>query len=248
MRTLELISTTVFSRILRVRESTRESRSTAAYRRREFSASNSLDQEDSPSIHHIWWQWPSLIRAEQRRGAELTCIEIVRADVVFKFMPHLKLLVTDALHEPGTVRERVAPPLGIVGLPTVHSVLKSSRVMSPSFLGEDWMVTEEGEGAVHMERPTRRVRARRLRSLDADRVNEAGGLWERGDEFVCDVDQQLNIALQLLVLQQGDEIARTSVEILCVDADFAPDRFTIVPPPDTRIMRVVKWPEQDSDW
>ena len=189
MRTLELISTTVFSRILRVRESTRESRSTAAYRRREFSASNRLDQEDSPSIHHIWWQSPSLVRAEQRRGAELTCIEIIRADAVFKFVPHLKLLVTDALHEPGTVWERVDPPLGIVGLPTVHRVLKSSLVMSPSFLGEDWMVTEEGEGEVHMERPTRRLRARRLRSLDADRFNEAGGLCKRGDEFVCDVDQ-----------------------------------------------------------
>lgn len=232
-----------------MRESTRESRSTAAYRRREFSASNRLDQEDPPSIHHhLWWQSPSLIRAEQRRGAELRCIEIVRADAVFKFVPQMKLLVTDALHEPGTVWERVDPPIGIVGLPTVHSVLKSSLVMSPSFLGEDWMVTEEGEGEVHMERPTRRLRARRLRSLDADRFNEAGGLWERGDEFVCDVDQQLNIALQLLVLQQGDEIARTSVEILGVDADFAPDIFTIVPPPDTRIMRVVKWPEQDADW
>ena len=248
MRTLELISTTVFSRILRVRESTRESRSTAAYRRREFSASNRLDQEDSPLIHHIWWQSPSLIRAEQRRGAELTCIEIVRADAVFKFVPQMKLLVTDALHEPGTVWERVDPPLGIVGLPTVHSVLKSSLVMSPSFLGEDWMVTEEGEGAVHMKRPTRRVRARRLRSLDADRFNDVGGLWERGDECLCDIDQQLNIALQLVVLQQGEEIARTAVEILSVDEDFPPDIFTIVPPPDTRIMRVVKWPEQDAAW
>ncbi|WP_309669317.1 hypothetical protein [Gemmatimonas sp.] len=248
MRTLELITTTVFSRIFRVRESTSDYGNAASSRRREFSAGSSLDQEDSPSIHHIWWQPPSVIRVEQRRGAELTCIEIVRADVVFKFVPQLKLLVTDALHDQGTVWERVDPPVGIVPLPTVHSVLRSSLVMSPSFLGEDWMVIEEGGSSVHTERPTRRVRARRLRSLDADQLNGVGDVWERGDECLCDIDQQLNIALRLVVLQQGEEIARTSVEILGVDADFPQDIFTIVPPPDTRVMTVVKWPEQDSAW
>ena len=82
-------------------------------------------------------------------------------------------------------------------------------------------------------------------SLALNRLRSEAQPWPFLADAVAGV---LGAQRVLLVLQQGDEIARTSVEILGVDADFAPDMFTIVPPPDTRIMRVVKWPEQEAAW
>ncbi|WP_411278576.1 hypothetical protein [Gemmatimonas sp.] len=184
---------------------------------------------------------------EHHSGAELSCIEISRADVGFSFVPQLKLLFTDALHEPGAEWDLVAPFRGITVLPTVRSVFRKSPLMSLPFIGKNWNVVEKGAGASYMGRPTRRVHAKRRRSLDTDPLDHGITVWDRSDEYKCDIDRELSIGVWLAAFHDGEEIAHARVELLTVDGDFPPDIFTLAPPPDTRIMRVVRWPEQPDE-
>lgn len=198
------------------------------------------------SSSHIWWQPPHRIRQEEVRHGTSACTVIVRADVSIQYVPQQNLLVTDALHEPGSDWDIVSPPRGILMLPSIRSVLRSSPLMSLPFRGQEWRVRDTGAGERRLGRPTRRVHAERQQTDDLHAHRDSDQPWRGVDEYRCDIDVELDIGLQLTALCEGEAVAHATVDFLRVNADFPQDLFTITPPSDTRIMRVVRWPEQEA--
>lgn len=197
------------------------------------------------SSSHIWWQPPHRIRQEEVRHGTSACTVIVREDVSFQYVPQQNLLVTDSLLEPGPDWDSVSPPRGIFMLPSIRSVLRSSLLLSLPFRGRDWKVRDTGAGEM-LGRPTRRVQAERQQTDDLHAHRDSDPPWRGVDEYRCDIDVDLEIGLQLTALRAGEPIAHVTADFLRVDGDFPQDLFIITPPFDTRIMRVVRWPEQEA--
>lgn len=245
-RTLELV-TTVSVRtddgLLRLKNVTPDPRD-LSIRRASFGRRGAEGWASGSS--HIWWQPPHRIRQEEVRHGTSACTVIVRADVSFQYVPQLNLLVTDALHEPGPHWDTVSPPHGIVMLPSIRSVLRSSHLLSLPFRGREWRVRHTGAGERLLGRPTRRVHAERQQTDDLHAHRDSDQPWTGVDEYRCDIDVDLDIGLQLTAFRAGEPVAHATVDFLRVDADFPQDLFSITPPTDTRIMRVVRWPEQEA--
>lgn len=194
--------------------------------------------ETARYTHRVWWAAPSRWRDDVEWPSGERVVSVVRDGDALTYISVLRTLYTSESVAAADGWEVIAPPRGIVELPTIEQRLSEFPLIRPRLPTSEWTFSD-GPATEHLGRPCRRVYAVRRPVPFVRSRRSTSGYWDGVDEYECLVDDSLQVVVRLSGLADGAAIAAYAADELQVDEDLPADVFTFRPPAGTRVAHVV---------